>query len=57
MISGLAASVILFFILPKNLAATGSCIGMLLPFMVVPVVSKFTQPVSQETVAKAFAGN
>ena len=57
MISGLAASVSLFFILPKNRAATGSCIGMLLPFMVVPVVSKFTQPVSQETVAKAFAGN
>ncbi len=57
MISGLVTSVILFFILPKNLAATGSCIGMLLPFMVVPVVSKFTQPVSQETVAKAFAGN
>lgn len=56
MASGLLTSTALFFLLPKPLAATGSCIGMLVPFIVVPVVSMFTQKVPEETVEKAFEG-
>lgn len=54
MTAGLATSVTLFFVLPKSLAATASCLGMLVPFLVVPLVSLFTPKVAPETVAKAF---
>ena len=55
MISGLATSITLFFLLPKSLAATASCIGMLVPFAIVPLVSLFTKKVPEETLTKAFA--
>jgi len=54
MISGILTSVILFFVLPKSLAAFGSCLGMIIPFLVVPLVSAFTKPVPEEVVEKAF---
>ena len=57
MVSGLATSVTLFFMLPKSLAAFGSCIGMLVPFVVVPLASMLTRPVPKELVVKAFAKN
>ena len=55
MISGLATSIVLFFTMDKSLASTGACIGMLVPFAVVPIVSLFTRKVSQATIERAFA--
>ncbi len=55
MISGLSTSVTLFFMLPKSLAAFASCMGMAVPFLVVPLVSLFTPKVQQETIDKAFS--
>lgn len=55
MCSGIATTVVLFFTLDKSLASFGACVGMLVPFIVVPVVSLFTKPVPQNIVDKAFS--
>ncbi len=55
MCSGIATTIVLFFALDKSLASFGACMGMLVPFIVVPVVSLFTKPVPQSTVEKAFS--
>lgn len=57
MISGILTSIILFFILDKSLASFGACMGMIVPFVVVPIVSLFTTRVSDKTIEKAFSKN
>lgn len=55
MCSGVLTTIVLFFVLDKSLASFGACMGMLVPFVVVPVVSLFTKPVPQNIVDKAFS--
>ncbi len=55
MCSGILTTVVLFFTLDKSLASFGACMGMVVPFVVVPVVSLFTKPVSQKTIDRAFS--
>lgn len=55
MCSGIGTTIILFFVLPKSLASFGACMGMIVPFVVVPVVSIFTKPVAQNIIDKAFS--
>ena len=50
MCSGFGTTIILFFVLPKSLASFGACMGMIVPFIVVPVVSIFTKPVPQNII-------
>lgn len=55
MVSGIVTSVALFFLLPKSLAAFAACLGMAVPFAIVPIVSLFTPRVPETIVEKAFA--
>ncbi len=54
MISGLVTSIGLFFYLGANLSPIASSIGMLVPFVVIPVISIFTQKPDGAIITKAF---
>ena len=69
MVSGLAVSILLYYKVGTGISCMDSfyaqcgssvgpvsaSIGMIVPFFVIPVVSMFTKPVSQETINRAFA--
>jgi solute:Na+ symporter, SSS family len=54
MISGVVLCISLFFILGQDKSPIASSIGMIVPFIVIPVVSAFTKPPSKATLEKAF---
>lgn len=54
MATGGILAIALTFILGKNNSTIASCIAMIVPFIVIPVVSLLTQPPSQKTLDKAF---
>ncbi len=54
MIAGLVTSIGLFFYLGANLSPIASSAGMLVPFVVVPIVSMVTRKPSDATIKKAF---
>lgn len=54
MIAGLVTSIGLFFYLGANLTPIASSAGMLVPFIVVPVVSAFTKKPDDTIIEKAF---
>jgi SSS family solute:Na+ symporter len=56
MIAGLLVSVGLFYYWGAAKAPLAASVGMIVPFLVVPLVSWVTPPPSRETVDKAFAG-
>jgi SSS family solute:Na+ symporter len=56
MLTGLLTSITLFFYWGEAWSPAASSVGMLLPFLIVPVVSLFTRPPAQETVETAFRG-
>jgi SSS family solute:Na+ symporter len=55
LLSGLAVEIILFFALPGQSPLAASC-AMIVPFIVVPIVSRFTAPVEQSLLNRAFEG-
>ena len=55
MICGMATTIVLFFILPEQFGTFSACMGMLVPFAIVPLVSLFTKPVDKGVLDKAFA--
>jgi len=56
MLTGLATSVTLFFYWGEAWSPLASSVGMLLPFLVVPLVSLLTKPPAEEVVTTAFRG-
>jgi len=54
MITGCVVSISLFFILGESKSPMASSIGMITPFIVVPIVSLFTKPPKAEILDKAF---
>ena len=56
MLTGLATSVTLFFYWGEALSPLASSVGMLLPFLVVPLVSLLTKPPAEGVVETAFRG-
>lgn len=54
MVSGLGTAVTLFFVLGAKKSPIASSVAMLVPFVVVPLVSWFTNPPSRKTVDAAF---
>ncbi|NLB34567.1 MAG: sodium transporter, partial [Elusimicrobia bacterium] len=54
MFSGLGIAVSMFFILGPDNAPIAATLAILVPFLVVPLVSCFTKPVSQEILDKIF---
>jgi SSS family solute:Na+ symporter len=55
LLSGLAVEITLFFALPGQSPLAASC-AMIVPFIVVPIVSRFTVPVEQSLLNRAFEG-
>ena len=56
LVTGLVTSITLFYVLGPANAPIGASIAMLVPFIVIPVVSMFTNPPEKELVEKAFKG-
>ncbi|HNX90813.1 MAG TPA: sodium transporter, partial [Candidatus Omnitrophota bacterium] len=56
MVSGLATSVILFFVLGSARAPMAASIAMIVPFIVMPIVSVCTKPPEAHVIHKAFKG-
>jgi SSS family solute:Na+ symporter len=56
MLTGLATSVTLFFYWGEAWSPLASSVGMLLPFLVVPLVSLLTKPPAEGVVETAFRG-
>ena len=54
MLSGITLAITLFFLWGQDKSPMASSIAMIVPFIVIPVVSKFTQAPSQKTLEKAF---
>jgi SSS family solute:Na+ symporter len=54
--SGAGTAIILNLVLGAQNSPLASSIAMIVPFLVVPIVSAFTQKPSQELLEKAFAG-
>jgi len=56
MITGLVTSIVLFYVMGASNSPIASSIAMIVPFAVIPVVSKFTKPPDKELIDKAFEG-
>jgi SSS family solute:Na+ symporter len=56
MIAGLSVSVGLFYFWGAAKSPLAASVGMIVPFLIVPLVSWFTSPPPRETVDKAFVG-
>jgi SSS family solute:Na+ symporter len=54
MITGVVLGVTLFFMWGQDKSPMASCVAMIVPFFVIPLVSKFTRPPSHKTLEKAF---
>ncbi len=55
MITGLFLAIVLFFWLGPKLAPVSATIAMVVPFIIVPVVSRFTPPPDPQLIEKAFS--
>jgi SSS family solute:Na+ symporter len=56
LLSGLAAEIALFFILGPARSPLAASFAILVPFIVIPLVSRFTAPPEKDLIGKAFEG-
>ncbi|MDR1105385.1 MAG: sodium transporter [Treponema sp.] len=56
LLTGMAVMIVLFFALGSSRSPLAASIAILVPFIVVPAVSAFTQPPAKELLDKAFGG-
>jgi SSS family solute:Na+ symporter len=55
MFTGITLAIVLFYVLGPANSPIASAIAMIVPFCVVPLVSRFTRPPEKELLDKAFA--